>query len=205
MDLESTRAEDSKKLIKPDKRCEAIVQRFGDKQKLAATWSPISLRYISDNIDTAIRTEVPSLVMFIKTYTEESVVGILKSMVTLMLTRTGDTKLDEFDVDCIARGVCASSNARTLCFASVVSFFQRVMNGEFKLYSYNTINVLNAFDDYCTKMHKHEAKIKSDVESERREQEYKEHLRNSITFDEYKKRKGLTDIENPFEHFFGRK
>lgn len=151
---------------------------------MVAAWSPTYIRYIGNNVDEAIRRDAPCMVMLMRTYGATAIEDIIRAWAAYTLTTSGDTRNDSVDLENIAKGIVDNMQARTLCFAAVLSFFHRVQIGEFELYGCKPVQVLNAFNRHCTEMRNRQDTILAELENNRKDEERKQRPENALSGEE---------------------
>lgn len=174
-----------------DPRCVAIRGRYGTTPDFIRRWSPVSLAYISSNMKRALASGVPSMVMVMKTYGGEAVGDVFTSFTQAAATRLGDVNLDRVDFKSIVDGMLRQPAARTVSFPLVLHFFTRLSRGDFQLYGFKPLHVLNAFKAHCHEMQSYQSRVMAEIDTERERTEHERHARSAITFEEYARRKGI--------------
>ena len=184
--METTRTNNSTRAVvavtADDARCVAIRKRYGDRAAMVAKWMPNACaRYIGTHITEAVRGDVPPMVLMMAAYGDSAVEDIVANFVDWAVTMCGDSQLDRCELDQIVHGITDNTKARALNFALVLAFFPRLANGDFDLYGFKPVNVLNAY-----RRHIDEMAARRDHEVTRQESEQRDRDRQQWQRDAYK-------------------
>lgn len=180
-----------------DPRCAAIMRRHGDFPTFNRRWCPANLPHIAENVSRSVSEGVPSLVMLMRTYGKEPIQDNLSLHLGAMVAAMNLTaEVDLRDLDTIARLITESEPLRTLNYAYLLTFFAKVEQGEYKIYSAKPHQVMAALQEYAKVAH---MKQGQDVEAYEKELERAEAARRKpITFEEWASLRGINET-NPLE------
>lgn len=165
-----------------DPRCKAIVESCGDAAKFFGFMTPANLDYIAEHRQDAVRKEKsPALVMVMLTYGQQAAEENIKVFVAYVCIRLG-LDWDGFEKSQIASTITNTAEARTLPYTYIVGFFKWLCEGRYPLYAGKLANVMEAFQFYARQARAEVDKLLKDIERQQQEQEWQEHLRNSVKF-----------------------
>lgn len=177
-----------------DKRCMAIYDRYGNFVQFTARWCPANLSAIANNVSKSV--EVPSLVMLMRTYGTDQMIN---NLLLFLVGVAKMLKLDNVnfeDLATIARLITENPKLRTLNYAYLVTFFAKVEQGEFNIYSSKPHQVMRAFQEYAVQAaqqqslmmeeHARHCEMKKDRETEK------------LSWEEFAAKRGIVD-SNPIE------
>ena len=184
-----------------DMRCVAIMQRYGTALDFTRRWSPTMLMAIADNVDKSVAQEVPSLVMMIKTYGKENIINNLKLFLVYMAGQMGATNTNPEDLNTIAEMIVAATPLRTLNYAFVVTFFAKVLQGEFDVYSCKPHQFMKAMNDYAKAAHEKQQRLQREKERSEEAERYRQHQAEAVTYRQYAEAVGIDPNENPLTKF----
>lgn len=200
------RPDTSGALTKADPKALAIRQQYGDLPQLCKTFGISAQRYCSQNVEKAIRKNIPSFAAIVRTYGEDGVAGLIGVHITDAILRMGeDRDVDEYDVDFIAHAICESERFRLLSMASILRFFHLLKCGEFDIYGKVTPRkILEAFRKYAIEQQAKENRIAYEIEKERKEKEDEEARKNAVPWEKWAADNGI-DPSISFPEYFARK
>lgn len=191
------RPEDTGALIQAqaptDSRALAVRQQYGSIAQLCQRFDITAQRYCAKNVEKAVRTDMPTFGLIVRTYGEDGVAGLINAHITDAIIRMGEERdIDPYDVDFIARAICESERFRLLTMASILRFFHLLKCGEFDIYGKVTPRkILEAFRKYAVEQKARENRIAYEIEQERKEREREEYRKNAVPWEVYAAQNGI--------------
>ena len=165
-----------------DPRCKAIVESCGDAARFFGFMTPANLDYIAEHRKDAVcKEKSPALVMVMLTYGQQAAEENIKVFVAYVCIRLG-LDWDGFEKSQIASTIANTAEARTLPYTYIVGFFKWLCEGRYPLYAGKLANVMEAFQCYARQARAEVDELLKDIERQQQEQEWQEHLRNSVKF-----------------------
>lgn len=177
-----------------DPRCMAIASRYGDMLQFAQTWSPANIAKIAENVDKSVEADVPALVMMMRTYGKDNIVNNLQLMIVGMVAQMGATNVNPKDIETIARLITEAKSLRLLNYAFLVTFFAKVMQGEYELYSCKPHQFMSALQKFAKDALARQDALLSEKRRKENERHAAEAAENTMTWEEYAKQNGLPNI-----------
>lgn len=147
----------------------AIRQQYGSAAELAAAFSPMTQKYCSESLETAIKRDVPSLARVIKAYDQTAAESLILAHVShAVLSLGADRDMSPSDCAALARAICLSPTIRVLNLSSVIGFFYLLQCGEISIpdYKMTTRAVLQAFRRWADIRISHERIVREHLELE---------------------------------------
>ncbi len=179
-----------------DPRCVAIAERYGDFTAFANTWRPENLFYIAQNVDNSADT--PALVMMMLTYGKENISNHIQLVLIWVVKEMRETNINMADIERISKLITENKKLRLLNYAFLLTFFAKIMQGEYDLYSCKPHQFMAAFLKYAVTAKARQEEMERAKRQAEEERAWQEHRKNAITFEEYKRRSGYTG-ENPIK------
>ena len=177
-----------------DPRCMAIYDKMGNFEQFTAKWCPANLSHIANNVERS--ENVPSLVMLMRTYGTEQIVNNLLLMLVGVAKMLKLENVNFEDLTTIARLITESPRLRTLNYAYIVTFFQRVAQGEYNIFGSKPHQVMKAFHEYATHASRMQA-IMNETAQRKREDE-KDQQSEKLTWSEFAAKRGIVE-NNPID------
>ena len=177
-----------------DPRCVAIAERYGDFTAFVNKWKPENLTYIAQNVDNSADT--PSLVMMMLTYGQENISDHIKLVLIWVVKEMRENNINMADIERISKLITESKPLRLLNYAFLLTFFAKIMQGEYDLYSCKPHQFMAAFHKYAVTARARQDEIERVKRQAEEDREWEEHRKSAITFEEFKRRTGYTG-ENP--------
>ena len=177
-----------------DPRCMAIYNSMGNFEQFTAKWCPANLSHIANNVERS--ENVPSLVMLMRTYGTDRMVN------NLLLFLVGVAKMLKLenvnfeDLATIARLITESPRLRVLNYAYIVTFFAKVAQGEYNIYSSKPHQVMKAFHEYAAHASRMQAIMKETAE--RKAEMQADAQTEKLSWEEFAAKRGIVDT-NPIE------
>ena len=158
-----------------DKRCIAVAQVYGsaDNLYIQATRGELS-------------AETPSMVLCMKTYGEPTIRRQIAGRMKMAAMRMGETLIDVADTEIIAEAICQNTSARILGYDLVMRFFRLLELGKYELYACKPRNIMEAWQQYAKAAIAEQNKIKGELESRKRDEEWREHQKQVLRGHELK-------------------
>lgn len=158
-----------------DERCVAIAQTYGgaDNLYLQATSGELS-------------AEMPSMVLCMKTYGEMTIRRQIAGRMKMVAMRMGETSMDVADTEIIAEAISQNASARILGYDLMMRFFRYLEIGKYELYACKPRNVMEAWQRYAKTAIAEQNKIKSELASRKRNEEWQEHQKHVLRGSELK-------------------
>ena len=169
-----------------DPRCRAITSRYGDAHQFYMRLTPAM-----PSADT------PSMVMAMKTYGQETILGLLRTRTRFMVIRMDSELLNDEEIASIANAIGNDPRGRVLGFDLVLSFFDALERCEYELYGFKPRNIIAAWSKFVTAATARQERLKQQAESKRLEQERQQHDRQYLRPDEFRKWKEQFKANNP--------
>lgn len=172
-----------------DERCVAVAQAYGsaDNLYLQATSGEMS-------------AEMPSMVLCMKTYGGMTIRRQIAGRMKMAAMRMGETLIDAADTEIIAEAITQNASARVLGYDLVMRFFRWLELGKYELYACKPRNVMEAWQQYAKAAIAEQEKMKGELESRKRDEEWQEHQKHVLRGSELKafldkKRKEADDAD----------
>lgn len=158
-----------------DKRCIAVAQVYGsaDNLYIQATSGELS-------------AETPSMVLCMETYGEPTIRRQIAGRMKMAAMRMGETLIDVADTEIIAEAICQNTSARILGYDLVMRFFRLLELGKYELYACKPRNIMEAWQQYAKAAIAEQNKIKGELESRKRDEEWREHQKQVLRGHELK-------------------
>lgn len=181
-----------------DPRCMAIAERYGDLMRFNTRWCPANLWYIAANVDRSVEDGVPSLVMLMLTYGKEAIADNLNMHLLSAIDAMGINREDFTvqDIRTTAKLITESERLRTLNYAFLLTFFAKLMQGEYKVYSGAPYKIMEALNEYADVALERQRRLKKEADERREQMEDSNTPR--LSWDEYAASRGITQ-RNPLE------
>lgn len=181
-----------------DPRCVAIANRYGDFQEFSTKWTPMRLGYIAENVEKSVEQGVPALVMMMLTYGTENIQTNLRIMLAGVVKDMREDNVSYDDITTIARLITEAKSLRLLNYAYLVTFFKKIEQGEYPLYSCKPHQFMAALQTYAKTALATQRALQEAAERAEAERRMEEHRKSAITFEEYKRRTGYNG-DNPLD------
>ncbi len=181
-----------------DSRCVAIANRYGDFQDFCKVWSPMKLGYIAENVENSVKQKVPTLVMMMLTYGTENIQTNLRIMLAGVVKDMREDNVSYDDITTIARLITETKSLRLLNYAYLVTFFKKIEQGEYPLYSCKPHQFMAALQTYAKTALATQRALQEAAERAETERRMEEHRKSAITFEEFKRRTGYNG-DNPLD------
>lgn len=158
-----------------DERCIAVARVYGsaDNLYIQATSGELS-------------AETPSMVLCMGTYGEPTIRRQIAGRMKMAAMRMGETLIDEVDTEIIAEAICQDESARILGYDLVMRFFRLLELGKYELYACKPRNIMEAWQQYAKTAITEQNKIKGELESRKRDEEWREHQKQVLRGNELK-------------------
>lgn len=185
-----------------DKRCIAIALKYGSPAEMVLKWAPSKV--IAINRARKESAEVPTLIMMIRTYSQEVMESLLQAHVSSTIASVGLG--DKFSIgDCatIAKMICESDKMRLLNMAYLLSFFARFQLGEIEIFGSTPYAFLNAMVKYCDKAHNEQQIICEEHQRKLEKEKVTTQDEKTMSFDEYCLSKGIDPNTHPLKKLLG--
>lgn len=149
-------------------------------------------------------SDTPTLARMLIAYGRECITQIFRLHLAGTLVRIGETKVDYEVVTSVAEAMADTMEltTRVLEFQRVLGFFPALERGEFNLYGCTHLQIMRAFHDYCDNAYHTQTLAREAREKAEREEADAKHRAESVTWEQYKQMRGITE-ENPLNAFKG--
>ena len=184
-----------------DPRCVAIVNKHGNLVKFNERWCPANLWHIAENVDKSVEAEVPSLVMFMRTYGKEAIIDNLNMHLLAVVNAMGlnQDSVSLQDIRMIAQLITESEPLRTLNYAFLLTFFAKVAQGEFKIYGGKPHQFMAALQEYAKTAKVKQAQLRDIAEKKAEAAEME--AKQTMSFVEFANLHGLDPADHPLNMF----
>jgi hypothetical protein len=139
----------------------------------------------------------PSMVMAMKAYGQQAIVSLLNMRTRFMVVRMDAELLNDEEIHSITTAIAGDPRGRVLGFDLVLSFFDALERGEYELYGFKPRNIIAAWSQFVTSATAKQERIKQQAEHDRREAERRQHDREYLRPDEFRKWKEQFQKNNP--------
>lgn len=172
--------------VSDDPRCRAIVAHYGDAHQFYMRLTP-----------AMPSAATPSMVMAMDAYGQQAIVSLLNMRTRFMVVRMDAELLNDEEIHSITTAIAGDPRGRVLGFDLVLSFFDALERGEYELYGFKPRNIIAAWSQFVTAATAKQERIKQQAEHDRREAERRQHDREYLRPDEFRKWKEQFQKNNP--------
>lgn len=172
--------------VSDDPRCRAIVAQYGDAHQFYMRLTP-----------AMPSAATPSMVMAMKAYGQQAIFSLLNMRTRFMVVRMDAELLNDEEIHSITTAIAGDPRGRVLGFDLVLSFFDALERGEYELYGFKPRNIIAAWSQFVTSATAKQERIKQQAEHDRREAERRQHDREYLRPDEFRKWKEQFQKNNP--------
>lgn len=177
----------------------SVLRKYGNVEMFQKTWNWEKMAVVSDRIETSVQAGVPPFVGFIKAYGKEAVENNLFGIIQRFLVEHGEQRMTSDDIRQVAHAMIGCMDARTVNYAFVLNFFSELSQGKWDFYP-TPRKLMVSFQAYIKSARERQRALELEQETARRNKEAEERRRNAISFEEYKRRRGIDAcVSNPIE------
>lgn len=165
---------------KDDKRTAAVAKHVADRGGFATIYDATNVA----RIEKSVTPSSPETVMLMHTYGEETIVRHFTLSMKAMVSRIGETNIDAWETDNMAKAILSTDYGRILPYECVLGFIQAIECGEYTLYGGKPRNIMEAWHDYSKNAKYRYDRMVDDHERKRMDEERKQWSANALKGEE---------------------